>query len=130
MNTKNIQNIDENLTPYKKKSKRKPPRKAKHKHDFYPCVFEYDGMRLDEAHGLGPYPKSSIGSYCTICGKISVGTPEEYIRWVQTEDGFLHSEHTKAGKKELDRRTRTLPTFRIDDIIQQKFVKIDKGDAL
>ena len=101
MNTKNIQNIDENLTPYKKKSKSKPPRKAKHKHDFHPCVFEYNGMRLDEAHGFVPALGTSIGGYCTICGKISVGTPDEYIRWVRTKDGFLHSEHTKAGKKEL-----------------------------
>ena len=116
---------DENLTPYKKKSKSKPPKKAKHKHDFNPCVFEYDGIRFDQAHGFVPNHQTSIGCYCAICGKIGGDIPDGYIQLVQTKDGSWYSEHTEAGKKELDEYTRTLPTFRIDDIFRQKFVNIE-----
>lgn len=49
-------------------------KKVKHKHDFQPCVFEYDGIRLDKAHGFVPSPNTGFGGYCTICGKSEVPT--------------------------------------------------------
>lgn len=116
---------DEDFTKYKKKSKSKPPKKAKHKHDFRPCVFEYDGIRFDRAHGFVPDPKTSIDCYCTICGKIGGDMQDDYEQWIQTESNAWHLEYTEAGKKELDEYTRTLPTFRIDDRFHQKFVNIE-----
>lgn len=55
--------LDETM-PYKKKSKRRAPAKAKHKHDFQPCIFEYEGIQFDSAHGVIPKEKEMFGDYC------------------------------------------------------------------
>ena len=111
------------VMPYKKKSNRKPPKKSKHKHDYQPCVFEYNGIRLDKAHGFVPDSKTGFGSYCTICGKIGSYGDERWTRWVPVNGGPAgHSEYTEEAKAELNPETRTLPTFRIEDIWSQKFV--------
>lgn len=111
------------VTPYKKKTRRKPPKKAKHKHDYQPCIFEYDGIRLDKAHGFVPNPNTGFGSYCTICGKIGDSDHNRWTRWVPINGGPAgHSEYTEAAQIELNPETRTLPTFRIDNIWSQKFV--------
>ena len=52
--------LDETM-PYKKKSKRRAPAKAKHKHDFQPCIFEYEGIQFDSAHGVIPKEKEMFG---------------------------------------------------------------------
>ncbi len=51
--------LDETM-PYKKKSKRRAPAKAKHKHDFQPCIFEYEGIQFDSAHGVIPKRKGNV----------------------------------------------------------------------
>lgn len=117
---------DDEVTPYKKKAQRKPPKKAKHKHDYHPCIFEYNGIRLDKAHGFVPDQKTGFGSYCTICGKIG---EVDYTMWMNlTPIGngkAYRSEYTYDAKDELNPATRTLPTFYIEDIWAQKFVAID-----
>lgn len=95
------------MTPYKKKSSRRPPKKSDHKHRFSPCVFEYDGIRFDRTRGFIPSPTASLGSVCSVCGKISHTYPEGY------------------SKKEFDFETRTLPTFKLDDYWKQKYVKME-----
>lgn len=111
------------VTPYKKKTQSKPPKKARHKHDYQPCIFEYDGIRLDKAHGFVPSPDTGFGSYCTICGKIGASNHDRWSRWVPVNGGPAgHSEYTEEAQIELNPETRTLPTFRIEDIWSQKFV--------
>lgn len=114
---------DNEETPYKKKMRRKPSKKARHKHDYQPCVFEYDGIRLDKAHGFVPSPNMGFGSYCTICGKIGGSDHDRWSRWVPVNGGPAgHSEYTEEAQIELNPETRTLPTFRVEDIWSQKFI--------
>ena len=55
--------LDETM-PYKKKSKRRAPAKAKHKHDFQPCIFEYEGIQFDSAHGVDVYKRQETHHWC------------------------------------------------------------------
>lgn len=112
--------------PHKKKSRRRPPAKSKHKHDFQPCVFEYEGLRFDKGRGFVPKPEATIGGYCTICGKISHALGAEFRRWVPLWPGSPggSSEYTEEAKLELDASTRTLPTFHLRDYLGQKYVDL------
>lgn len=118
---------DDKATPYKKKSSKRPPAKAKHKHDFQPCVFEFDFTKLDEAHGFVTEPKACVGSYCTVCGKVHKSLPGNgWMEWVPIRPGsqFGHYEYTENTKRELEPGTRTLPTFRLEDYWKQKYIEI------
>ena len=115
----------EETMPYKKKSKHRAPAKANHKHDFQPCIFEYEGIQFDSAHGVVPKEKEMFGDYCVICGKIAHRSGSQWMERVPTSKRGVYSlEYTDEAKKELDRSTRTLPTFWLDDIWTQKFVPI------
>ena len=60
--------VEDKAISGKKRSKRRPPKKENHKHDYQNCVFEFylslfkDGPRRLFVH---------LGSYCPVCGKIS-----------------------------------------------------------
>lgn len=121
---------DDELTPHRKKSKRKTPTKADHKHNFEPCVFEYNGVMLDKAHGFIPKPDVKIGEYCTICGKIgSVTLFDKWMQWVPVKQGSRigRSEYTEEAMREIDPNTRTLPTFKLEDEFRQKYVVLQNG---
>lgn len=92
--------------PYKKKSNRKSPTKANHKHDFQSCLFDFDGITLDKAHGFVPRPQIGAGTYCVICGKIG-----------------------GISFKEPDSINEALPRFRVDNIWSQKFVCVNEEGA-
>lgn len=113
--------------PYKKKAKRKPSKKARHKHEYNPCVFEYDSIRLDDVHGIVPTPAVSIGAYCPVCGKVGSVTTHEWMQWVPARKGsaFGRSEYTESARRELNPVTRTLPTFRLDNGPFQKYVRLE-----
>lgn len=116
---------DDEVMPYKKKAKHMRPKKSKHKHEYCPCVFEYNGTQLDKAHGFVPKPSTCFGSYCRICGKIGEADHKRWMRWVPIGNGVAgRSEYTDEAKDELNPATRTLPTFYIEDIWSQKFVPI------
>jgi len=129
MKNKIVNNIvyDDKTAPYKKKSKKRTPKKANHKHEFADCIFEYDGLRLDDAHGFQPQPREWFGKYCRICGKIG---GLEYEKWVKQHhklriDGTgIARDLTDKAASELNPETRTLPTFRVDDIYGQKYIKL------
>lgn len=97
---------DDEVMPYKKKSKRKPPIKASHKHDFQSCLFDFNGIMLDKAHGFVPHPQSGLGTYCVICGKIG-----------------------DISFKEPDSIDKKLPRFRIENIWSQKFVCVNEQET-
>ena len=120
----------EDQMPHKKKAKKKHIKKADHKHDFQPCVFSYPSEKFDKARGMLPATEESIGSYCTICGKIG----EQYFHWtfdfVPMSTG-LHAvryERTEEAKRELNPETRTFPTFRLNDYFRDKFIPDFGGD--
>lgn len=70
-------NIDNDTIPYRKRSKKTPPKKADHKHEYEPVILEYwnDHLNFDREKGwVGGYDMER-GSRCRICGKLALGFP-------------------------------------------------------
>jgi hypothetical protein len=118
---------DNDEMPYRKKSKGKHIKKSNHKHRFEPCVFEYESKRFDRHKGYVPSTEVSLGSYCPICGKVSLSLSGEPGRWVSStrHSAFWRNEYTEEAKRELNKETRTLPTFHLDDYFSQKYVEVN-----
>lgn len=96
---------------YRKRAKHASPKKSNHKHDFHPCVYEYPSSTQAT--------KTTIGTYCPICGKIGrVFDSDQCVRPLNYPPTY-----TEAAKKELDPATRTLPTFPLEDPFRQKYIK-------
>ena len=114
----------EDQMPHKKKAKKKHIKKADHKHDFQPCVFSYPTEKFDKHRGMFQTTEESIGSYCTICGKIG----EQHFPWVfefvpmRPGAHIGRYERTEDAKKELNPETRTFPTFHLNDYFRDKFI--------
>lgn len=62
--------MDDGIPKYRKKRGRKPPKKADHKHEYEPVIFEYT------FEGVG----YCAGSRCKTCGKLRLGFPVGYDR--------------------------------------------------
>ena len=113
-------------------SRAKPPKKAKHKHTYEPCVFEFNGPRFTREHGIAyDQPDSCIGAYCPVCGK--VGELPERKRWYAsryishpTFGSCIEPYETEECKRELNPETRTLPTFQVDSLWATKYVDVNK----
>lgn len=119
----------EECLPYKKKSQAKPPKKSKHKHEYEPCVLEFYGCRLDQAHGfVYDEPRVKFNRYCLICGKLGGLTSEDIGRWHKPGHypWWVSECLTEEGEKELNPTTRTLPTFWVDDPYSPKYVEVGK----
>ena len=113
------------VIPYKKKSKTKPPKKAKHKHIYEPCVLEFNDVRFDKERGfVYDRPGVRISAYCPVCGKL--GPIENMERWYEhaSVGGTFIVGMTEECERELNQETRTLPTFWVDDQYFQKFVEV------
>ncbi len=104
--------FDDDVTRYHKKSKRKPPAKSKHKHEFKPCVFEYEDIIFDNAHGFINKPEHSIWTS---------------IAPVKPNSTAVCVVDTEEARAELDPATRTLPTFFLKDRWFQKYVDLNGG---
>ena len=111
----------EDIPRYRKRSNKKAPAKAKHKHEFANCVYVIASVRLDTAHGFVPAQRLSIGTYCPMCGKI--GTTFDSTWRVDSNRWSAFGVWADKAQKEFDESTRTLPVFRIDDVFKQKYVK-------
>ena len=118
----------DDIPRYKKKAKHSPPKKAKHKHEFMPCVLEFEVPRYDKQHGQVMVKDVRIDGYCPICGKID--RPHNWEHWWTHDvryDGFSRAflmQSSEAAKRELDPATRTLPTFWVDDWMFPKYVSL------
>lgn len=102
-------------TPYRKKSKRRPPKKANHKHESADCIVTIGKCETHQA------------KYCPICGKIMDIRVSWDEKWrVPSWDGL--DMWTNYARQQLDEETRTIPFFEIEDIFQ-KFVTFEnKGE--
>lgn len=122
--------FDDDVVRYRKKSKRRPPAKSKHKHEFQPCVFEYEDIMFDRARGFINKPEHSfrMGGYCPVCGKIGI-TDHEWMRTVPVKPGgsAVRIVNTEDTERELNPATRTLPTFFLEDRWGQKYVDLNSG---
>lgn len=122
--------IEKNMSDipkYKKKSQVYSPKKSDHKHLSQDCVFEWDdplGKLTDK--GFQKVHKVDGGAYCPICGQIRLG--EMSFDWYKEIKGFsaFHLELSERAIKEIDPKTRTLPTFFLNDFLwKQKYVDLN-----
>lgn len=125
-----MQDYMDDQMPHKKKAKRKGIKKTDHKHDFQPCVFEYSTEKFDKHRGMLPSTEESIGSYCTICGKIGDKYCPLVFEFVPFRQGghIGRNEHTEEAKRELNPETRTFPTFHLNDYFRDKFIPDFRGE--
>lgn len=110
--------IDEEIPKYTKKSQAKPPKKAKHKHVFEPCIIEIPEDWHKKEHEQSGKKRPIFEGFCPICGKIG---PIDQSRWWEEKLGHIGMWQlyggipTEEGARELNPATRTLPTFHGDD---------------
>ena len=125
-----MNDIFNDIPKYRKKSTKKPPVKAKHKHVYEPCLFE-----IPHEWYCKPHERKSnatflvFRSYCPICGKTSGCDRERWFTRVKRFNGVIHyleSVHTEEAERELNPVTRTLPVFKVADQFA-KFVDIFEG---
>ena len=114
---------EKDIPRYKKKSNKKAPTKADHKHEYVNCVFEIGSLSYDNAHGFIPCSKLSIGTYCNICGKIGTKHDNSWDTITRRNIG-ISVDWSPRALAEFDESTRTLPFFCIKDIFKQKYVEI------
>lgn len=123
------QDVYDGPIKHRKRSKKRPPAKAGHKHDFQPCMFQTYRKHFDRVHGYVQTgePSFSFGSYCPICGKTSRSDIDQWLLWVPLHPGSQGGrfEYTDRAKAELDPATRTLPTFIINDRFPPKYVSLE-----
>lgn len=129
-----MQDFTNDIPKYRKKSTAKPPTKAKHKHVYEPCLFEYPEQWYLKPHeqkrcGDGQVKtKLRFSSYCPICGKTG---DCDYDRWhtkVERNNGvfsYLETVYTEEAEREINPETRTLPVFKVGGW-GEKFVDISK----
>lgn len=125
-----MQDFVDDQMPYKKKSKKKGAKKADHKHDFQPCVFEYAIGRFDKERGMIPTPSTALGTYCTVCGKVGDRIDSWYadIFQLRKEPKPDKCGYSVDSNKELNPETRTIPTFKLNDYWFDKFIPDFKKD--
>ena len=118
------------IMPYKKKSTATPPKKAKHKHLAEPCILEHPADWWQKEHLRTGETRFVIDYYCPVCGKV-MGLHEK-DRWYTTDKvpniSWIACQNTETEeyKRELDPKTRTLPTFMVDSVFD-KFVTLPDG---
>ena len=122
--------ITNDIPKYRKKSTARPPAKAKHKHEYEPCLLE----QLEEWY-CKPHERKTnktrlmFASYCPFCGKTNSPDRDRWWTTVKKNNGmfsYLESVHTKEAKRELNPATRTLPVFYVGSEWRPKFVDINK----
>ena len=100
--------LESDATRYRKKSNKKTPPKADHKHLREDCVFVVPLPHYDKTHYLGVQFRDDpfLGTYCPICGKVM-------------DFNFLWSDPDKEDK--IEKALKKLPIYHLDDIFQ-KFI--------
>lgn len=123
-------NFNNDIPKYKKKSTASPPAKAKHKHEYVPCLIEHPWAWWAKPHETGQSKRVlSFRSYCPICGKIGDVDRDRWWTTVKKVDGggrrYIESVKTAEAERELNPCTRTLLVFKVDSPFA-KFVDIGK----
>ena len=126
--------IQENEIPKYLKQKEsnisKSNRKSKHKHHYEECLIQYNlKIRLINKP---PVLITSLGSYCTICGKIGDRFKEDksivkdYRRTVDTPIGKCYQ---MISSEELYKRYHNkLPVFFVEDYWKDGYVDLKQDD--
>lgn len=125
-----MNNFDQEIPKYRKNTGSnisKVKKKSKHKHQYEECLIQYN-MKI----GLISKPTAlttSLGSYCTICGKIGDRFKEEnsivkdYRRIVETPIGRCYQ---MISSEELyEKYHNKMPVFFVADIVKEKYVDLE-----
>lgn len=125
-----MNNFDQEIPKYRKNTGSnisKVKKKLKHKHQYEECLIQYN-MKI----GLISKPTAlttSLGSYCTICGKIGDRFKEEnsivkdYRRIVETPIGRCYQ---MISSEELyEKYHNKMPVFFVADIVKEKYVDLE-----
>lgn len=117
--------IQEQETPkYLKKKESnisKAKKKSKHKHHYEECLIQHRFKRLDNI-------RTSLRSYCTICGKIDGKFKEEksivkdFKKTIDTSIGKCYQIIT--NEELYERYHDKLPVFYVEDIYKEKYVDL------
>ena len=103
------------LAPRRKPSQKKPPKKAKHKHHYEPCIYRVIVKHgwLDPEHGFRPAVRRVPGTYCHICGKV----------------GDIQYFWDLFDPKEPHELPTDVPEFELADAIRQKSVNLEEAQV-
>lgn len=113
--------MEQEIPKYRKKSQKKPPKKANHKHEWANCVYETTTIAYSREKGFYKTTELNIGTYCPMCGKIGVVDDCNFKVNTSPYSKFLTYEWSEAAQKEFNPTTRTMPFFKIDQF-KDKFV--------
>lgn len=125
-----MDNFNQEIPKYKKNTGSnisKIKKRSKHKHQYEECLIQYN-MKI----GLISKPTAlttSLGSYCTICGKIGDRFKEEnsivkdYRRIVETPIGKCYQ---MISSEELyEKYHNKMPVFFVADVVKEKYVDLE-----
>lgn len=110
---------------HKKEAQTRAPKKSNHKHHWEQCVLEFERQSFSMARGVVLVPDRSFCAYCPVCGKLNYGATDR-DRWWYHPDAY-HCVHSDEALRELDPKTRTLPSFHVDDPLRTKFVEVEEA---
>ena len=108
----------------------KSKKKSKHKHYYEECLIQYN-MKI----GLINKPSiliTSLGSYCTICGKIGdrfkkdKSIVKDYERTVDATVGKCYQVMT--SEELYEKYHNKLPVFFVEDIFKEKCVDLKQNN--
>ena len=123
-------NFNNDIPKYKKKSTASPPAKAKHKHEYVPCLIEHPWAWWGKPHEWEQSKRVlSFRSYCPICGKTNEADHDRWYtvikKYHENGSSYIESVRSKEAERELNPSTRTIPVFKADRP-WPKFVEISK----
>ena len=107
----------------------KSKKKSKHKHHYEECLIQYN-IKI----GLINKPSiliTSLGSYCTICGKIGdrfkkdKSIVKDYERTVDATVGKCYQVMT--SEELYEKYHNKLPVFFVEDIFKEKCVDLEQN---
>lgn len=122
------------IPKHKKKTKSntsKSKSKSKHKHKYEECLIQYD-FHFRYTNNISRI--TSLGSYCTVCGKIGERLKDTIVTDYEREGSILLNGKYKTyrsyiSSEELyEKYHNKLPVFFVEDMFKEKYVTIDRNN--
>lgn len=97
----------------RKPSQKKPPKKARHKHNYKPCIYHIvvKHGHLDLERGFVPEIRTVPGDYCITCGKV----------------GDVHYFWGLVSPRVPAELPTDVPEFDLVDNVWQKYVNLEEA---
>lgn len=125
-------NLDSEISKYLKQKESnisKAKKKSKHKHQYEECLIQYKSKYNFLTEKQRNEIRTSLSSYCIICGKIGCRLEKnsivtDYLRTVDTSIGKCYQRITE---EELYRRYHDkLPVFFVEDYWKDDYVNLEQ----